>query len=428
MLAPRQPFPSATARAVPTSRRPRGCTRLQRAAAAAVATALAACQATSHAGGDGTFRSDLAFLQRHVETIVLTSPTGARVAVVPAYQGRVMTSTTGGRADQSFGWINREHVASGELVPHINVFGGEDRFWIGPEGGQFSVFFAPGSEFTLAQWQTPAPIDSEPYDVLTRSPDRVVFGKRFELTNRAGTRFEVDVQREIALRDPAEVLAGLGVALAPGVRAVSFQSTNTVANAGREPWREATGLLSIWILGMFVASPASTVLVPFVDGPERYHGPIVNDSYFGKVPADRLRIDAERDLLVFRADARQRGKIGVSPRRAKPVLGSWDAARGVLTIVEFTLPVDARAYVDSTWRLQDDPYAGDVVNSYNDGPAEPGGPGMGNFYELESSSPALALAPGASATHVHRTTHLVGPRASLAAIAQQVLGADLDAL
>jgi hypothetical protein len=27
-------------------------------------------------------------------------------------------------------------------VPHINVFGGEDRFWLGPEGGQFSIFFA----------------------------------------------------------------------------------------------------------------------------------------------------------------------------------------------------------------------------------------------------------------------------------------------
>ena len=40
----------------------------------------------------------------------------------------------------------------------------------------------------------------------------------------------------------------------------------------------------------------------------------------------------------------------------------------------------------------------------------------------------VALAPGQSATHVHRTTHLVGDRAQLAAIAKAVLGADLDAL
>jgi hypothetical protein len=392
-----------------------------------VLAVLGACRSAPH-GGDGTFASDLAFLQRHVETIVLTSPTGARVAVVPAYQGRVMTSTAGGRDGASFGWIHRERIASDRVEPHINVFGGEDRFWIGPEGGQFSVFFAPGSEFTLAQWQTPAPIDTEPYDVLERTASRVVFGKGFSLTNRAGTRFHVDVRREVAMLDPADVLAGLGVALEADTRAVSFASANTLTNAGAEPWRKETGLLSIWILGMFVASPHSHVLVPFVGGPARYHGPIVNDDYFGKVPPERLRIDHERSLLVFRADAQQRGKIGVGPKRAKPVMGSWDDARGVLTLVEFTLPVDAHEYVDSTWRLQQDPYGGDVVNSYNDGPAQPGGKGMGAFYELESSSPALALAPGAHATHVHRTTHLVGPRPTLAAIAAHVLGADLDAL
>jgi hypothetical protein len=232
----------------------------------------------------------------------------------------------------------------------------------------------------------------------------------------------------VRLREPAEVLARFGVTLDPAVRGVSFETANTLANAGAAPWSKDTGLLSIWILGMYQASPASFVLVPFVGGPERYHGPIVNDEYFGKVPPDRLQIDAGRSLLVFRGDAGQRGKIGVGPKRAKPVLGSWDEQRGVLTLVEFTLPIDARDYVNSLWKLQDDPFAGDVVNSYNDGPPATGGKGLGNFYELESSSPALALAPGGKATHVHRTTHLVGPRPALAAIALQVLGADLGAL
>ncbi len=103
-------------------------------------------------------------------------------------------------------------------------------------------------------------------------------------------------------------------------------------------------------------------------------------------------------------------------------------AREVLTIVEFSRPAGATDYVNSLWRLQDDPFGGDVVNSYNDGPATPGGKGFGDFYELESSSPALALAPGAAATHVHRTLHLTGPRPALAKIALAVLGADLDAL
>ena len=39
--------------------------------------------------------------------VVLGEAPGARVAVVPAWQGRVMTSTVGGLAPPSYGWINR---------------------------------------------------------------------------------------------------------------------------------------------------------------------------------------------------------------------------------------------------------------------------------------------------------------------------------
>lgn len=397
-------------------------------ATGALVAVLAAACSSGPRPATGRFADDLAFLREHVDTVVLTSPTGARVAVVPAWQGRVMTSTPGGGRDESFGWLNRELIAQRRFVEHINVFGGEDRFWLGPEGGQFALFFAPGSEFTLANWHTPAPIDTEPFALLEQSAARAVFGRRFALTNRAGTAFDVDVRREVQLREPAEVLARLGTELVDGVRGVSFETINTLTNTGAAAWTKDGGLLSIWILGMFTATPDSVVLLPFVGGPERYHGPVVNDEYFGRVPPDRLHVDEERSLVVFRGDAQQRGKIGIGPRRAKPVLGSWDEGRGVLTLVELTLPIDARDYVNSLWRLQDDPFGGDVVNSYNDGPMPDGSPGLGAFYELESSSPALALAPGAKATHVHRTTHLVGPRPALAAIAQHVLGADLDAL
>ncbi len=47
-----------------------------------------------------------------------------------------MTSTAEGLYGLSFGWINRELIASKRFDEHINVFGGEDRFWMGPEGGQ----------------------------------------------------------------------------------------------------------------------------------------------------------------------------------------------------------------------------------------------------------------------------------------------------
>jgi len=77
------------------------------------------------------------------------------------------------------------------------------------------------------------------------------------------------------------------------------------------------------------------------------------------------------------------------------------------------------------WETQKEPFAGDVANSYNDGPASPGAAPMGPFYELESSSPALALKPGLSFTHVHTTFHFQGPVDDLNAIALRVLNVTL---
>ncbi len=92
-----------------------------------------------------TFGEDVSFLQTHTDTLVLAADDGkAKVAIVPSMQGRVMTSTSDGDAGLSFGWINRELIASGKLQPHINAFGGEDRFWLGPEGGQFSIYLRQG--------------------------------------------------------------------------------------------------------------------------------------------------------------------------------------------------------------------------------------------------------------------------------------------
>jgi hypothetical protein len=69
-----------------------------------------------------------------------------------------------------------------------------------------------------------------------------------------------------------------------------------------------------------------------------------------------------------------------------------------------------------------------VVNSYNDGPPEPGKKPLGPFYELETSSPAAALQPGDALVHTHRTMHFVGDRAELDRIARKVLGTGLAAI
>src|SRR5664279_6551839 len=134
----------------------------------------------THSACATSFGDDAAFLKSHTELIVLSDEQGqAKVAVSPAWQGRVMTSTAGADAGLSFGWINRELIASGKLLPHMNGFGGEDRFWMGPEGGQFSVFFAKGAKFEFEDWFTPAAYDTLPFKVVRQSKDKAMFAAQF---------------------------------------------------------------------------------------------------------------------------------------------------------------------------------------------------------------------------------------------------------
>ncbi|MCI0408467.1 MAG: hypothetical protein L0191_07870, partial [Acidobacteria bacterium] len=158
--------------------------------------------------------------------------------------------------------------------------------------------------------------------------------------------------------------------------------------------------------------------------PEESLGPIVNDAYFGKVPGDRLVVGD--GVLFFRGDGQHRSKIGVSGARATPTAGSYDAAGRVLTLVSYTRPEDATDYVNSMWEIQKEPYRGDVVNSYNDGPPQPGARPLGPFYELETSSPAALLGLGESLIHVHRTFHLVGAEEVLDRMARAKLMVNLE--
>jgi len=337
-----------------------------------------------------------------------------------------MTSTFAGLEGPSLGWINRDLIASGATLMHINPYGGEDRFWMGPEGGQFSIFFKPGDPFDLDHWFTPASLDTEPFALTASDRTQARFTHAMRLANHSGTPFDLAVERDLRLLDRAAAETALGLTLDASLRMVAFASHNTIRNTGPQAWKPETGLLSIWILGMFNASPATTVVIPFQPGPETERGPVVNDAYFGEVPAERLVV--HEDVLFFKGDSRFRSKIGLSRQRAKDLLGSYDAVNAVLTLVQYTRPEGDALYVNSMWEQQEAPYAGDVVNSYNDGPPAPGAGQMGAFYELESSSPAAALAPGERLSHVHRTFHFHGPQPALDALARQALGVGLETI
>lgn len=379
-----------------------------------------------------TFSEDVAFLKQHTKAMVLGSGSG-KIVVVPEYQARIMTSTAGGDRDLSFGWMNYELIeagiktreqAKGTLEEHIHVFGGEERFWLGPEGGQFAIFFKPDSAFEFDQWFTPPVIDTEPFDLVSSSNDQATFSKDFELQNFSGTQFKGAISRQIQVLDDAATAAVLGLeALPEDVSGVAYATKNTLTNAGDAAWSRDSGLLSIWMLGMYKPSEKTTVVIPFKSGSEDEFGPKVNDSYFGKVPADKLVV--KDDVLFFSGDGTHRSKIGLSPQRAMGVAGSYDAVNQVLTILTYNQQDPSMPYVNSMWEHQEEPFKGDVINSYNDGPPEPGADPLGPFYELESSSPAAELAPGESMTHIQHTLHLQGSEESLSPIAEQVLGASI---
>ena len=372
----------------------------------------------------GTFGYDLEFLkQHHPDLILLKDLNGsAQVIVLPAYQGRVMTSTSDGEKGLSYGWINHDLIATGTFSEHFTALGGEERFWLGPEGGQFSLFFKKGSDITFDNWYVPKAIDSEPFNLLFSTNTEAKFEKTMQINNYSGTLFDLKINRTISLLDQKTIGQLLGIELSSAIRSVGFQSENVLTNIGSKGWEKQSGLLSMWILSMLQSNDQTNVVMPYKKGDSLSLGKIVTDDYFGKLTSDRLKIGD--GYLLFKADAKQRSKIGVSPKRALPIAGSYDAKNKVLTIAQFTLPDGATDYVNSTWKLQDNPFEGDAVNAYTDGPID--GKQMGKFYELESSSPALSLAPGKSAKHIHRTIHLSGSPVKLNEISKKLFGLELD--
>lgn len=372
-----------------------------------------------------TYGYDVAFLAKHnIETIELTGEnSGAKVLVAPGWQGRVMTSSAGGNGGASFGWINYGFIEKGEVSGQFNPVGGEERFWLGPEGGPFSIYFRPGDEQVFSNWKVPAELDTQPFEVVEKTPGKVCFRSRFSLVNATGTPLDLGVERTVQLLSKPEAEKVLQLSLDPSLDFVAFETVNTLKNAGQTAWNEKNGFLSVWLLCMFNPSEQGVVFIPFREGDETILGKKVTDDYFGKVPEDRLVVKENR--LFFKIDGKFRSKIGISPERALPFCGSYDAGNRVLTLLQYSQPQEPGRYVNSKWGEQDDPLKGDVVNSYNDGPADDGKV-MGPFYEIESSSPAALLLPGQEITHTQRIFHISGEEARLNEITVNLFGITLN--
>ena len=387
-----------------------------------------------HIKKEGSFSKDLTFLKKHTDIVVLQEGNSA-LAIAPQYQGRVMTSTTNVNEGDGFGWINKkvieagfltEEERKGRLENQIYVFGGEERFWLGPEGGQFSIFFKEGDNFDFSNWKTPAVIDTDAFTLVSQTENVVNFEHSCELINKSGTVFKMGIGRSITILNKESVEKIIKKEFSKKIEFVGYETNNQIINIGEAAWIPETGLPSIWMLGMYKPSSETTMIIPFKAGDEAVLGKKVNDTYFGEVP--KAYLEVKEDVLFFKGDGTKRSKIGVNPKRTKGIAGSYDAEGRVLTLVTYNIQEAANGYVNSTWEYQEDPFAGDVLNAYNDGSPEPGVPPMGPFYELETSSPAAALKPNETMVHIQTTIHLQGEENELNEIAIETLGVGLEAI
>jgi len=372
----------------------------------------------------GDFGYDLAFLsQKDNGLIVLrNSDEKAQIIVSPKYQAKVFTSTANGLSGSSFGFVNYEVLDAGVIDEHMNGYGGENRFWIGPEGGKYSVYFAKGMEQVFDNWHTPKPIDIETWDVISSDSKSAVFQKTMQVTNYQGSRFQLLVERKITLIEPAEVNHILGLATNPVLNMVAYQTDNTITNLNDFAWTQETGTICIWMLDMFNPAPEAVTVIPFNEGEEADLGRIVTSDYFGEVPADRLKIQG--NVIYLKTDGRYRSKLGLNSKRAKAIAGNYDPDLKRLTITTFDMDESA-TYLSQEWDPAKDPLTGDALNAYNDGPLADGSI-MGPFLELESVSPAAFLQPAQSLSHRHTVFHFSGEEKDLSPIAEQLLGVSVN--
>ena len=114
----------------------------------------------------------------------------------------------------------------------------------------------------------------------------------------------MNIDRTVSLMDAGEVAADFDIELADDMKMWRTRERNKITNDGDNAWTKEGGLVSVWMLGCFNPTPTTTVFIPYKENAE---GVIVNDEYFGKIPADRLI--KENGIIYFKIDGLYRSKL-----------------------------------------------------------------------------------------------------------------------
>ncbi len=372
----------------------------------------------------GTFGYDLDFLKKNDNNlIVLGGEDQQSIVLVSAkYQGKVFTSTANGKSGKSLGFVGYKAFEAKAHDEHMNAYGGENRFWLGPEGGRYSVYFEKGKRQAFENWHTPKPIDTETWDVVSSDAKQVTMKKEMTVANYQGYDLKLNVDRKVALVENDAIARSLGVTLNKNVNVVAYTTKNKITNLNDFEWTAQTGTICIWMLDMFIPGPNALTIIPFNQGEENELGVTATTDYFGEIPADRLKISD--GIVYLKTDGNFRSKLGMNAKRTTAIAANYDPDLKHLVITTYDVDKNA-VYLNQEWNPERDPLKGDAMNAYNDGPLEDGSI-MGPFFELESVSPAAFLKPNASLNHQHTVYHFMGDEKDLSPVAEKLLGVSIE--
>ncbi len=364
------------------------------------------------------YREDLDLLTDYTHVIELTDSTGeARIAVTPDFQGKVMTSTATGLDGISNGWIDRKQMRADDW-PNGGAYGGEDRLWIGPLGGQLSFYYQRIKPLSDQNWLVPAPLRTGSYDVTRVGKTHMHLQTELHLVNFQGTAFDLFIDRKLRIMEHAEAAGNLGVNL-DGLKVVAYEAANQLTNIGPEKWKKETGLCGLWSLGMYPGTDKGVGIIPMGKGTRR------SDVDETLTNLDKSHWEVRNGVVLYRADAKSWNKIGIPARLCGKVFGSYHTETGILTLIQYQFDPKQELYFNSTVSVQDNPYDGQPVQLYNNGPQDKPVADEATFYELESTGYMKELKPGETLSHWHRVYHVVGNEQEIDQVMRNLLGVSL---
>ncbi|MDZ7372378.1 MAG: hypothetical protein ONB23_00270 [candidate division KSB1 bacterium] len=351
----------------------------------------------------GTLAEVVKALEGKTEVLVLRTELGGTIVVTPSYGARVIGAGTAGLESTNWLWVNAQ-------VLRPSFWQREPRDW---NLGGARTWIAPEDRFYLDKennWFVPPQMDPGSYQITSRDESSVTCVNEFEITTRDDQPYSLRLLRKV------ELLRSLPEEFGPlssQVRWVSFRTTHELENLGSQVIGKDVDRVGLWSLDQVV--PGGTMIIPI----RRAEKPPYRD-YFDPIPPDRISVTD--DAITVKIDGRRRGKIGIAPWAARPILlllERLEQGRAVLFVKQFPLDPEG-VYLDHPWGKPSE--FGDPVQIYNDSGQ------MGGFAEMECHGPAQVLAAGEKETLTTTLTILEGPESELVAVGERLTGLRFAAL